>query len=352
MATRPILSADPTPHPGSGPEIGTSAESRANCLLCHGTGRWAFAKNGFHYFSCSACGSLFVHPSPAEEVLAAYYRDLSGEQNSRVCWENSSLHAHAMWAGALDEAIRLAGPGRLLDVGCGAGQFLEFAAGRGWSDLEGIELSPLAAARARKASGATIHEVEFAAARLETGSFSAISLWDVFEHLRDPRAAIRRSFELLRPGGVLMIGTPNRFGISVRALGKRSFFAIPPEHLLLASRRGLRGSLIAEGFDVAHLSSVEVQIRDWARFLPRRSGHILGQSSMPPREGLEPPPGALDQGHADLYARITGSQAFGAVHASANAVLRLTTLGDQLVAVAHKPDAGAGAPGPRLPPGR
>ncbi len=124
---------------------------------------------------------------------------------------------------------------------------LTFAQALGWRDLEGVELSPEAAEAARRATGATVHGVDLPRAPLPSGHFAAVTLWDVLEHLADPRGALCRVRDLLRPGGVLVVATPNRSGITLRALGSRTLVVTPPEHMFLASRRGLAHAVTAEG---------------------------------------------------------------------------------------------------------
>lgn len=288
------------------------------CPLCGGDGEPAFTVGRWAHRRCRGCASVFVAPPPSPEELVALYRQAADGLGSASCWDSSARHAEATWARALDDARRLAGAGPLLDVGCGAGQFLAFAAARGFAPLHGLELAPAIAAAARARSGAAVQEAELLAAALPGAAFAAVSLWDVLEHLRDPRAALRHVAALLRPGGVVLVGTPSREGVTLRALGRHARVVSPPEHLFYATRRGLATALAAEGFTLRRLETEQIRIRDW---LPAGAG--------------APGRGGAPAAYARAYALLTGRAALAAQRA-ANAVLRATGLGDQLLAVAQR----------------
>jgi 2-polyprenyl-3-methyl-5-hydroxy-6-metoxy-1,4-benzoquinol methylase len=100
--------------------------------------------------------------------------------------------------------------GRLLDVGAGAGGFLELARRHGWQ-ADGVELSPQLAARAAARSGARVVHGDFAgdlaADELRGGAYDAVTMWDVLEHTVDPGAVLDRARTLLAPDGVLIVLT-------------------------------------------------------------------------------------------------------------------------------------------------
>ena len=99
--------------------------------------------------------------------------------------------------------------GRLLDVGCSYGAFLELAAERGWRP-SGIELSDKACAYARRERGLDVHHGTLEAACLPDEAFDAVTLWDVIEHLERPLETVREIYRILAPGGVLVLFTINQ----------------------------------------------------------------------------------------------------------------------------------------------
>jgi SAM-dependent methyltransferase len=138
-------------------------------------------------------------------------------------------------------------PGKILDVGCGNGNRLERFRSLGW-DAQGQEVDPQAAAEARCISGAPVHLGQLEEARFPGGSFDAITMNHVIEHVHDPVRLLQECGRILRTGGTLVVITPNaeshgrdRCGISWRGLE-------PPRHLHLFSRRALHQTAVKAGF--------------------------------------------------------------------------------------------------------
>jgi SAM-dependent methyltransferase len=298
-----------------------------SCPLCGAGGAPAFVVSGYAHHGCLACGSLFVSPVPATETLRAVYDTAPRDLGSATCWEGSARHSHPSWERVLADVRRLSGVGPLLDVGCGAGQFLAFARSRGFDALDGLELAADVARVARERTGARVQELDLDAAALEPGTFAAVTMWDVFEHLGDPRAALRRARALLRPGGVVAIGTPSREGITLRLRGRRAHVISPPEHLFLATRRGLRAACEAARLEIVRLEAEQIRIAEW---LPSQASPAAGR----PSGGCA---------YARAYALLTGPAAL-AIQRIANGVLRATRLGDHLVVVARRPEGARTCP--------
>ncbi len=96
---------------------------------------------------------------------------------------------------------------RLLDVGCSSGAFLHTAKKLGFS-VEGVEPAPKAA-KAASDSGLPVHCGFLQDMSLPPESFDAITLFEVIEHLKDPSSLVRECRRILKPGGILLVGTGN-----------------------------------------------------------------------------------------------------------------------------------------------
>lgn len=176
------------------------------CNLC-GETRFRVVEEGegpFQVLSCLRCSLVFVDPQPDRCALGehydhGYYESWMGEQRKR---------RQRMWDERLDRLERRIRRGRLLDVGCAEGAFLDRARLRGWQIL-GTELSAFAAAEAARRTGAEIFCGELEEARYPGASFDAVTLWHVLEHMRDPGACLREIRRILRPGGLLVLAVPN-----------------------------------------------------------------------------------------------------------------------------------------------
>lgn len=164
-------------------------------------------ERGYQYLRCRTCGVV--------------YSDLTAEQYASVqhnVWNEEEPDAEALaFYGAARERVHgefLAlspptGDGRLLDVGCGLGFFLERAQARGW-DVAGVDTSEswVRLANERLGGDRVVHGL-LAEAGLPARSFDLITAWDVIEHIHDPLAFLRDIKELLAPGGRLFLRTPN-----------------------------------------------------------------------------------------------------------------------------------------------
>jgi SAM-dependent methyltransferase len=194
-----------------------------SCYLCGADHPQPFYhENGHPYYRCQACGLLSLWPQPTAADLHDHYQQYLPLTPQEVAdWGFEMAPVIAASADFLDGHFGKAG--RLLDIGCGYGFFLEAMADRGWQ-VEGIELSRPAAEIARSKGMGTIHScaVEEIA---DIGLFDVVTMFYVIEHVADPLQTLQRVRSLLKPGGVLVLRYPNtspllRFsGRLARALG-------------------------------------------------------------------------------------------------------------------------------------
>lgn len=122
------------------------------------------------------------------------------------------------------------GQGRLLDVGCATGRFLQRMQALGWR-VSGIELDPVAAAKAR---GVTpdVSVGDPAELALPPASFDLITAFHVVEHLPDPAAALRNMLAWLAPGGLMIVEVPNVGGWGGALFGRFWSGLDFPRHLI------------------------------------------------------------------------------------------------------------------------
>lgn len=192
---------------------------------------------------CTRCGLCYLKKRLRPDALKALYgehyfnSDDSGSKgyDHYLSDRPEILKTFGRRLGLI-EKLRRGHVGRVLDVGCAAGFFLEAAKSRGW-DAEGIEISEYAANVARK-RGLSVASGEFlpCSKGLESGSFDAITMWDYIEHVREPGAEIRRVSELLVPGGIFALATPDVGSLPARIFRSRWMGIKPEEHLYYFDR--------------------------------------------------------------------------------------------------------------------
>lgn len=266
---------------------------------------------------CRACGTLYVAELPGAGELEDYDGYYGAENLAVPEFINKRL----------DEIIAGFEPyrrnGLLLDVGCGAGTFMQAARRAGW-DAVGVEVSATAAEHNR-AEGFEVFNGELADARYPEGRFDVVVLSEVLEHVAEPGGMLREVLRVMRPGGLLWATTPNGQGFSARALGLRWSAVSPPEHLHLFSRGAVESLLGAVGFVRARVVTEgfnPFEIAGALRGRPAPSVHAASNERV--------------QSGYELNAFLTEGGARRAVKGFANGVLRLCRLGDSLKIRAEK----------------
>lgn len=157
---------------------------------------------------CRACGLVFLDPSTALSSARAFNEQWWDEiwgpvYTSREADVRASAIERCGWL-----ETRFPERGRLLDVGCGEGTFLDVAQDRGW-DVGGIEVADAAVRRASDKIGGGKVFTSLDQAGFPDASFDVATLWDVIEHVPDPPQLLKDLTRLLRPGGALVLSTPN-----------------------------------------------------------------------------------------------------------------------------------------------
>ena len=136
--------------------------------------------------------------------------------------------------------------GRLLDVGCATGYFMTIAKNLGW-EVEGIEISKYATS-VGSLKGLTIYNGVLEDVSLPEHSFDAVTLFDVVEHLRDPKSTVLQAKRLLKEGGIIAVTTPDTGGLWAKMLGPWWHLVSPPEHLVLFNRNNFSDLIARIGF--------------------------------------------------------------------------------------------------------
>lgn len=222
------------------------------CHVCEGTRvYYLFSTSGHRVVRCQDCGLVFLNPQPSDEELRAiysaqYFLGSETEEGQR----DASEIKQATGGEYLSEIVRYRGNqgGRLLEVGCGDGDFLELAEMQGW-EVTGIEYSSAARDRARqRLKRGEVLEGELQPGSLPAEQFDLCVLSDVLEHVRSPLLFLREIHRVLKPGGTLFIATPSTDSWSARLL-RQKWMEFKAEHLIYFDRQTLQTALINAGFD-------------------------------------------------------------------------------------------------------
>ena len=207
-----------TAYPYTGEAIACNlCGSDAKTVICETDRRWKKLRT----VACSDCGLMRTDPMPTDEELDSYYRNeyrldyqMAGSRPPKFHLVRSMREAHNR-AGALANVLK---PGaRVLDVGCGTGEFLKVAKDKG-CEVIGIEPGRTYAEFARSEYGIDVINAPWQQATLPQNGFDVVTCQQVVEHLRDPMAALARMTGWLKPEGTLYISVPD-----MRSNNKPSF---------------------------------------------------------------------------------------------------------------------------------
>ncbi|MGA2090776.1 MAG: class I SAM-dependent methyltransferase [Endomicrobiales bacterium] len=201
---------------------------------------------------CSACGLEFMWPQ-----ADAAYRDQLYSRDYYQSWgdirTNTALRAMKRKTADfyLNAISRYKKSGALLDVGCAAGYLLESARDRGFLPY-GIEYSNYSATVAQEKFGSDAVRI----GTIETSnfpghSFDVITMIDLLEHVPDPVGTLSRAKEMLKPGGIIVIVTPDTDALTNVIMGKR-WTHYKKEHLYYFNKQSMQALSSRTGFSMMH----------------------------------------------------------------------------------------------------
>jgi SAM-dependent methyltransferase len=162
---------------------------------------------------CRSCGLMTQNPRRTSNAAADHYRGVELQSQEKL--DAAMEERRGAYEMQLLQLGRLTQGRRLLDVGCGSGDFLRVARDCGW-DVWGVEPSEAQSEFARDRYGLRVHTGILDPAAFQDRAFDAVTLNFVLEHIPDPRAVIAAGLGVLAPGGVLFIMVPNCGALEVR----------------------------------------------------------------------------------------------------------------------------------------
>ncbi len=266
-------------------ENSKSTDPISKCIICRSARlHYLFSVESYRAVRCDDCGLLMLKPQPSDEDLAkiysaSYFLDDSTDAGRQHVTELKEARADHY----LDLLVKYFGDkiGRMLEIGCGQGEFLARALARGF-DVTGIDYSADACNKTRqKLNGhgqiicGTIDTLGN-----EKELYDVCVLADVIEHVRDPRAFMCTVHQLLKPGGAIFIATPSLDAWSARLL-KDKWMEFKPQHLFYFNEATLQSLLFHCGFGEMVLQpctkalSIEYIAGHFERYPVRRLSSIV-----------------------------------------------------------------------------
>lgn len=223
------------------------------------TGEIVSTFDGGEVIECAQCRFKHVMPLPSSERLKEFYEqefyqsekaDYLQSSAEDVAWKNVEFERRFQIA---EKALPDEDRKKVLDIGCGPGEFLALGKKRGWQGL-GVEPSPVASGYASQL-GLEVINGFFDQKLVKTlGTFDFIHMSEVLEHIPNPLEVLEWAKQLLTPGGVLCISVPNDYSPIQKVLTDTGnygpWWVVPDHHLNYFDFDTLSRLVVSTGFDL------------------------------------------------------------------------------------------------------
>ncbi len=208
----------------------------------------------FTLVECKQCSLIYLNPRPIPSEIGIYYPATNYHPylpaiDDEPSWFRRLDRRFGLYKRCQEVSRRVKITGDLLDVGCATGIFLEGMRQRGWQ-VKGVELNAEVAQYARQRLKLDVLAGSLEEAHYPTACFDLVTLWDVLEHVYDPKETLQEIARLLRPGGWLVFSLPDPDCIEARWLGPYWAGWDMPRHLQLFRRNVLQRLLMETGFEI------------------------------------------------------------------------------------------------------
>jgi len=228
------------------------------CILCEKTTYNNFYDlNPYSLIKCSSCGLIRVSPMPNPQEKKKNSQSIYSSIEYRERYFKDKRF-FTRWFKAKFKIIERLKPekGKILDVGCSYGFFLEVAKRRGW-DIYGIEIDPITGGYTKDKFGDKIFIGELENSHFEMHYFDVITLWDVIEHVVNPVDFLKTVKNYLKPSGIICIQTPNIESYISKLKNKNWDWLTPGDHLYFFSPRTLHKTLKLVGLKSIYFKTWE-----------------------------------------------------------------------------------------------
>lgn len=203
-----------------------------------------------HLVKCSSCEMVFSNQQPEQSELANFYSD--GYDLTRYY----SPITERRYLEILEEFESFRKTGKLLDIGCGFGFFLETANEKNW-ETTGVEISNTAV-KACTSKGLRMHHGALETAHFQNNEFDVIVLIETIEHVLQPEKLITEIHRILRPGGLVYLSTPNFNALNRYRLKGQYDIVQYPLHLSYFTPRTLKKFFEENGFSTQKITSTGI----------------------------------------------------------------------------------------------
>ena len=218
-----------------------------------------FTKQGFDFVRCTKCSLVYVNPRLLESATLAYYGDSADQQSMEDWMKVLASPANQAWqVPYFQEAVdilaqHIPARGKILDIGCSIGLFMEVAQRSGFECI-GLEPEPKSREYAVQ-RGLDVRPELFKDAGFSANSFDAITMFGVMEHLSNPKQILIEIMDALKPGGIVMAVSPNVYSLANGTLHDQARTVTGRNHLSYFSCETFSNLFERCGYEVVYLDT-------------------------------------------------------------------------------------------------
>lgn len=227
------------------------------CIICESSNCNIFPNKFLdnNLLRCQKCGLIFVHPQPEfSELKKIYDHNYFENNNSNSIGYEDYLKDKPNIIKTFEKRLKNIeklhqNKGKILDLGCATGFFLEVAKNHGF-DTYGVEISSYASNIAKKSFKNKIFNGALAQADFPNNFFDIITMWDYLEHIPNPSKEISTAWKLLKKNGLIILSTPEADSLAHKIFKQKWMGYKDKEHLYYFSEKNITMLLEKNGFKV------------------------------------------------------------------------------------------------------
>jgi 2-polyprenyl-3-methyl-5-hydroxy-6-metoxy-1,4-benzoquinol methylase len=203
---------------------------------------------------CKKCGLVYLVKPFERSLKESIYDNESYYEHLIAAQEDDVEHSRFPWKGYLSFLEKKINKGKLLDIGCGTGFFLNWAKRRGWQ-VWGLDPSEFACRYASQNYGLNIFNAELSEINFSEEFFDVVTLWSVIEHVQEPLNLLLEVNRILKKKGMLGLSVPN-IGSWEAKIFKERWGNLSPGHLYYFDIRTIKLLLKKTGFVPVKITTI------------------------------------------------------------------------------------------------
>lgn len=204
---------------------------------------------------CSQCQIVFSVQDKSVSAEGLYYESYYGENKSDKFPNSAFIWLYQKERQAT--ALKNIEPGKILDIGCGDGTFLENLP-VSWEKY-GFEPAQAGIEASLLKQGINLVNLDDCSSKFGSGFFSVITLWQTLEHVEDPKELLRKISKLLKKDGILFISIPNFDSLQSRIFASRWFHLDPTRHSFHWTKSTINSFLVSCGFEIRKIETLSIE---------------------------------------------------------------------------------------------